>query len=42
LFFLEFEAHESDLPARQALAALRKKALRLEVLGSYAQAEPIG
>jgi chorismate mutase/prephenate dehydratase len=42
LFFLEFEAHESDPPARRALAALRKNAARLEVLGSYAQTEPIG
>jgi chorismate mutase/prephenate dehydratase len=42
LFFLEFEAHESDPPARRALAALRKKASRLEVLGSYARTEPIG
>jgi chorismate mutase / prephenate dehydratase len=42
LFFLEFEAHESDPPARRALATLRKKALRLEVLGSYARTEPIG
>jgi chorismate mutase/prephenate dehydratase len=42
LFFVEFVAHESDLRARRALAALRKKALRLVVLGSYAQADPIG
>jgi chorismate mutase/prephenate dehydratase len=42
LFFVEFVAHESDLRARRALATLRKKALRLEVLGSYAQTEPIG
>jgi chorismate mutase / prephenate dehydratase len=42
LFFVEFVAHESDLRARRAIATLRKKALRLEVLGSYAQAEPIG
>lgn len=42
LFFVEFVAHQSDLRARRALAALRKKAQRLEVLGSYAQMEPIG
>lgn len=42
LFFVEFVAHESDLRARRALATLRKKAVRLEVLGSYAQMEPIG
>jgi chorismate mutase/prephenate dehydratase len=42
LFFVEFVGHEEDANARRAIAALRKKALRLEVLGSYAQAEPIG
>jgi chorismate mutase/prephenate dehydratase len=42
LFFVEFVAHEDDLRARRAIATLRKKALRLEVLGSYAQTEPIG
>jgi chorismate mutase / prephenate dehydratase len=42
LFFVEFVAHESDLRARRAIATLRKKALRLVVLGSYAQMEPIG
>jgi chorismate mutase/prephenate dehydratase len=42
LFFVEFVAHEEEPRARRAIAALRKKALRLEVLGSYAQTEPIG
>ena len=42
LFFVEFQGHASELRARRALAALEKKALRLTVLGSYAQAEPIG
>ena len=42
LFFLEFQGHESELQPRRALAALDKKALELRVLGSYAQAEPIG
>jgi chorismate mutase / prephenate dehydratase len=42
LFFVEFVGHQDDLRARRAIAALRKKALRLEVLGSYAQAEPVG
>jgi chorismate mutase/prephenate dehydratase len=42
LFFVEFVGHESDLRSRRAVAALRKKARRLEVLGSYAQTEPIG
>lgn len=42
LFFIEFVGHQSDLKARRAIAALKKKALRLEILGSYAQGEPVG
>jgi chorismate mutase / prephenate dehydratase len=42
LFFIEFVGHHSELRARRAIAMLEKKALRLEVLGSYAQTEPIG
>lgn len=42
LFFVEFQGHASELRARRALASLEKKAVRLTVLGSYAQADPIG
>ena len=42
LFFVEFEGHQDDANARRAIAALAKNALRLEVLGSYAQTDPIG
>ncbi|TWU25692.1 prephenate dehydratase [Bythopirellula polymerisocia] len=42
LFFVEFQGHASQLRARRALAALEKRALRLTLLGSYAQTEPIG
>jgi chorismate mutase/prephenate dehydratase len=42
LFFLEFEGHASDASARRAIAALAKSAIRIEVLGSYAQTAPIG
>ncbi|MEX2316822.1 MAG: prephenate dehydratase [Pirellulales bacterium] len=42
LFFVDFVAHEEEPRARRAIAALRKKAIRLEVLGSFAQTEPIG
>jgi chorismate mutase/prephenate dehydratase len=42
LFFVEFVGHHDDQNARRAIATLSKKALRLEVLGSYAQTEPIG
>lgn len=42
LFFVEFQGHASDLRVRKALALLEKKTKRLTMLGSYAQAEPIG
>jgi chorismate mutase/prephenate dehydratase len=42
LFFIEFVGHQSELRARRAVASLGKKSLRLEILGSYAQTEPIG
>jgi chorismate mutase/prephenate dehydratase len=42
VFFVEFQGHASELRARRALASLEKRAVRLTVLGSYAQAEPIG
>jgi chorismate mutase/prephenate dehydratase len=42
LFFIEFVGHQSELRARRAVASLGKKALRLEILGSYAQTEPVG
>jgi chorismate mutase/prephenate dehydratase len=42
LFFVEFVGHEEDPAARRAIAALTKNALRIEVLGSYAQTEPVG
>jgi chorismate mutase/prephenate dehydratase len=42
LFFIELDGHESDLRVRRALAALGKKALRLEILGSCPRTEPVG
>jgi chorismate mutase/prephenate dehydratase len=42
LFFVEFVGHEQDRAARRAIDTLAKNALRLEVLGSYAQTEPVG
>jgi len=35
LFFVEMEAHETDKRFRRAMAALQKKTLRLEILGSF-------
>jgi chorismate mutase/prephenate dehydratase len=37
MFFVELVGHESDLRVRKAIAALGRKAIRLSVLGSYAQ-----
>jgi chorismate mutase/prephenate dehydratase len=42
LFFIELDGHESELKVRRALAALGKRTLRLEVLGSYPRSQPIG
>jgi chorismate mutase/prephenate dehydratase len=35
LFFVEMEAYETDVRFRRAIAALQKKTLRLEILGSF-------
>ncbi|HEX6983836.1 MAG TPA: prephenate dehydratase [Planctomycetaceae bacterium] len=37
-FFLDFEGHSADPPVQKALAELEKKAVRLELLGSYPKA----
>ena len=42
LFFLEFIGHQKDLRCRKAIASVEKKSLRTVILGSYAQADPIG
>ncbi|MEN6406687.1 MAG: prephenate dehydratase [Thermoguttaceae bacterium] len=41
LFFVQMEGHESDAPLRRAVAALGKKTLRLEVLGSFPAAATV-
>lgn len=41
MFFVELEGHEADSKVRKAIASLGKKALRLEVLGSYARMAPV-
>jgi chorismate mutase / prephenate dehydratase len=42
LFFVEFVGHQSEPQSGRAISTLAKKSLRLEVLGSYAQTEPVG
>lgn len=42
LFFVEVDGHEKDVRLRKALEALTRKALRLEVLGSYPRSQPAG
>src|SRR4051812_22350770 len=42
LFFVEYLGHHDDPGSRRAIATVKKKSLRLEVLGSYAQTEPVG
>ncbi len=41
LFFLDFEGHVSEPKIRKTIAELEKKAVRLELLGSYSRSEPI-
>jgi chorismate mutase / prephenate dehydratase len=41
LFFVEMEAHETDTRFRRAMAVLGKKALRLEILGSFPATAPV-
>ncbi len=41
LFFIEIDGHEADSRVRKALATLNKKAVRLEVLGSYPKSEVV-
>lgn len=41
LFFLDIEGHLDDEPVRRVLDAVRKRAERLEVLGSYPRSECI-
>ena len=42
IFFVEFEGHETESKVRKALAALSRRTIRLDVLGSYAKAELSG
>jgi chorismate mutase/prephenate dehydratase len=41
MFFVELEGHESDPRVRKAITALERKAVRLDVLGSYARLAPV-
>jgi chorismate mutase / prephenate dehydratase len=41
MFFVELEGHEEDARVRRAIAALERKAVRLDVLGSYAKMAPV-
>lgn len=41
MFFVELEGHETDARVKKAIASLERKAVRLEVLGSYAKLSPV-
>ena len=41
IFFMELEGHETDIPVKKAIKVLDGKAVRLEVLGSYARMQPV-
>ncbi len=42
LFFVELVGHQQDVRVRRTITSLEKKAVRLEILGSYARMEPVG
>jgi chorismate mutase/prephenate dehydratase len=42
MFFVELEGHQQGTRIRRAIESLAKKSVRLEILGSYEQTEPIG
>ena len=42
MFFAEIETHPTELRFRRAMAALQRKALRLEVLGAFPVTEAVG
>ncbi len=42
LFFVEMEGHETDARLRRVVTALRRKALRLEILGAFPASHPVG
>jgi chorismate mutase / prephenate dehydratase len=41
MFFVELEGHETEPRVRRAIAAVQRKAVRFEVLGSYAKMAPV-
>ncbi|SFI18919.1 prephenate dehydratase [Planctomicrobium piriforme] len=41
LFFLDFEGHMKEPRIKKALQLLEKKAVRMEILGSYPRSEPL-
>lgn len=41
VFFLDFEGHAADAKTKRMLGELERKAVRLEVLGSYPRSEPV-
>jgi chorismate mutase/prephenate dehydratase len=40
LFFVEMEGHQADAKVKKAIAALQRRTVRLEILGSYGRAQP--
>ncbi len=41
LFFVEFDGHSADAKVKKAVGSLARKAVRLEILGSYQTTEPL-
>jgi chorismate mutase / prephenate dehydratase len=41
LFFVELEGHPNEARVKKALDALKRKTVKLDVLGAYAKSEPV-
>jgi chorismate mutase/prephenate dehydratase len=41
IFFVEFEGHPTEARSRRALALVKNKVVRLEILGAYEKKEPV-
>ena len=41
LFIVEFEGHPDDTRSKRALESLKKKTVRLDILGAYARTDPV-
>ena len=41
MFFVEMDGHETDARVQKAVASLERRAVRLEILGSFPRSLPL-